>query len=244
MALIPDERWLGAVPSPEDPRDWKASDHIDLAAPLPSRFRLNLLGPVLNQGATGRCVAFSGTGLRQRDERAGGDWPVGWPPLDPQWLYDHAQAIDGLPDGLQTGTTIRAALRVLHDQGQALMAQPATASHFKIASYHAVPFDPGAIRAAIRDLGPVWVGTRWYSPWFRPVAGLMPPPSGSPVGGHAVWLFGWDDTVGGGSYLVRNSWGKGWGTNGNVYFPYRYLTPNLHDAWTTADVPGDAHYGG
>lgn len=239
--LILDERLLGAIPSPPDPRDFRLEPHLDTAATLPAKFRAPLLGPVLNQGNTGRCVAFSGTGVRQQQERADGDWPKGWPTLDPEWLYEHAEAIDGIPTppGPNRGTTIRAALQVLAKQGQPLTGKPTTAGGFRIASYWAVPYTADAIKRALVQFGPVWIAIRFDRAWFHPVRGVMPPPSSSVVGGHAIYLFGYDDSVAGGSALMRNSWGKGWGTNGNCYFPWRYLLPVLHDAWSTADVKGD-----
>lgn len=242
-----DATLLGAYPSLPDPRDFPAEDHLDTVAPLPASFKLTLLGPTLNQGDTGRCVAFSGTGVRQQEERTDGDWPHGWPPLDEEWLYTHAEAIDGLPGAPndQRGTTIRAALQVLAKDGQPLVGKPATASQFKIASYHAVPLTVDAIQRALFQLKtPVWIATSWFEPWFRPVDGVLPPRSGSVVGGHARFVFGWDDSVAAGAFLVRNSWGGSWGVNGNSYDPYRGFLPALHDAWTTADIPDDSHLEG
>jgi C1A family cysteine protease len=240
--LILGPHLLGAIPSPVDDRDYKLADHLDTAAPLPSTFRLKLLAPPLNQGNTGRCVAFSGTGLRQQQERSNGDWPKGWPPLDAEWLYEHAEAIDGIPTppGPQRGTTIRAALQVLAKQGQPLTGKLATAGNFRIASYWAVQFTEDAIKRALVQYGGVYVALRWDQSFFHPLAGVIPAPSGQIVGGHVVWLFGYDDTVAGGSALLRNSWGASWGVRGNAYIPWRYLTPLLHDAWSLADIRGDA----
>ena len=237
-ALILDATLLGAHPSPPDPNDWQLP--LDTAAPLPPKFKATLIGPVLNQGNTGRCVAFSGTGIRQQQERSDGDWPKGWPPLDPEWLYEHAEAIDGIPapPGPQRGTTVRAALQVLAKQGQPLTGKPATAPKFRIAAYHAVPFTADAIKRALVQYGPVWIAIRFNSAWFHPVNGVMPAPNGSWDGGHAIYVWGYDDTVAGGSAVIRNSWAKSWGLNGNAYFPWRYLLPALHDAWSTTDLKG------
>jgi hypothetical protein len=224
---------LGAIPSPADARDYPIV--LDTAAPLPSRFVSTLLPPPLNQHTSPMCVAFASAGVKGWEERRDGH---GFLAFDPAWLYPRAQAIDGIP-GPHDGTTIRAALRVMKSTGYALVAAPQTTNSYRIAAYYAVPQTEDGIKRAILQSGPVLIGTLWYGPWFRPVKGILPAPSGAPVGGHARYAFGWDDAIGGGSFYVRNSWGSLWGINGNSHDPYRYILPALHDAWRAVDVLGD-----
>ncbi len=40
------------------------------------------------------------------------------------------------------------------------------------------------------------------------------------LGGHATPIIGYDDTIGGGSFRVQNSWGTSWGKDGFFYMPY------------------------
>jgi len=48
------------------------------------------------------------------------------------------------------------------------------------------------------------------------------------LGGHACYCLGYDDSKS--SFIVRNSWGTGWGDKGHFYIPYQYLTnSNLAD---------------
>ena len=51
-------------------------------------------------------------------------------------------------------------------------------------------------------------------------------------GGHAVLAVGYEDAHG--HFIVRNSWGKGWGMNGYFTLPYDYLTHRhlADDFWT------------
>lgn len=64
----------------------------------------------------------------------------------------------------------------------------------------------------------------------------LPTASEQLVGGHAVMAMGYNDAEK--RFLVKNSWGTGWGLSGNLsgYFtiPYDYMTdPNLaSDFWT------------
>jgi C1A family cysteine protease len=60
----------------------------------------------------------------------------------------------------------------------------------------------------------------------------MPAPSERALGGHAVLAVGYDDA--GSWFIVRNSWGTGWGMQGYFTLPYAYLLDQTlaTDFWT------------
>jgi len=60
----------------------------------------------------------------------------------------------------------------------------------------------------------------------------MPAPTEKSIGGHAVMAVGYDDSQN--WFIVRNSWGVGWGIEGYFTLPYAYLLEqNLaSDFWT------------
>lgn len=64
--------------------------------------------------------------------------------------------------------------------------------------------------------------------------GIIPMPTGneSLLGGHAVACVGYNDNTK--KFIIRNSWGVGWGDKGYGYIDYEYLTNrNLSDdIWT------------
>ena len=64
----------------------------------------------------------------------------------------------------------------------------------------------------------------------------MPGPNEDVVGGHAVLAVGYDDDAK--TFLVRNSWGTGWGQAGYFTMPYAYLTTRglSSDFWTVRIV--------
>lgn len=63
----------------------------------------------------------------------------------------------------------------------------------------------------------------------------MPSPGEQAVGGHAVVAVGYDDSQG--WFIVRNSWGTGWGMEGYFTLPYAYLlNENLSDDFWTIRV--------
>jgi C1A family cysteine protease len=64
----------------------------------------------------------------------------------------------------------------------------------------------------------------------------LPRPDEQVIGGHAVLATGYDDSQQ--RFLVRNSWGGGWGKDGYFSLPYAYVT-NRHlasDFWTVRVV--------
>lgn len=64
--------------------------------------------------------------------------------------------------------------------------------------------------------------------------GIVPMPTqyDSPIGGHATMIVGYDDAKQ--WYIVRNSWGNGWGDKGYFYLPYAYAHNSqwCSDFWT------------
>lgn len=71
-------------------------------------------------------------------------------------------------------------------------------------------------------------------------SGLVPMPTSAEtvVGGHAVLAVGYDN--GTRTFIIRNSWGPGWGKAGYCFMPYEYLlSPALaSDCWTIRSITG------
>ena len=64
----------------------------------------------------------------------------------------------------------------------------------------------------------------------------MPKPGESVVGGHAVVGVGYDDANQ--WFIIRNSWGAGWGMKGYFTLPYTYLTDDnlASDFWSVTVI--------
>jgi C1A family cysteine protease len=71
-------------------------------------------------------------------------------------------------------------------------------------------------------------------------SGVVPMPQSDEklLGGHAVLAVGYDDAQQ--RFLVRNSWGSGWGMAGYFTMPYAYLTDSnlADDLWTVRIISG------
>jgi C1A family cysteine protease len=97
----------------------------------------------------------------------------------------------------------------------------------------------GDMRRCLAEGYPFVLGFTCYSNLpFKTSTGAipMPGPSDSVIGGHCVVAVGYDDSAQ--TFLIRNSWGKGWGRKGYGTIPYTYLLQAdlSDDFWTIRSV--------
>lgn len=222
---------MGAMQSPPDERDYLASALFAAmgikapeAAALPASFIVANRPPILNQGNTPMCVAYSTSSMKSyqdRDDQA----PTKW------WNFDEPtffRAIGGGPQGAYLRTAMDRMLKVGYP---VVSTTPHPESH-KIKAYFAVAKDILAIKQAIFSLGEIVLATPWYNSWFRPDANGMLPKADYTVGGHAIVADGWDDHYG---LRLRNSWGSAWGLSGDCFMPYAYVLHAVWEFWKAQD---------
>jgi hypothetical protein len=100
------------------------------------------------------------------------------------------------------GTSVRASAKVLQSRG--------------LISEYRWAWSADEVAAALLEVGPVVVGTNWYSSMFRVGEDRMLriEPTASVAGGHAYALTGVN--LSRGWVRVKNSWGRGWAYNGHA----------------------------
>jgi len=110
----------------------------------------------------------------------------------------------------------------------------------KIVKYFNVKQTMSDMKGYLQAGYPFIVGILVYSSFVSNQAsstGMIPMPPVNKkdyiLGGHCVLVCGYSDTLGGGVWICRNSWGTNWGDHGYFYLPYPYLTnTNLNsDNW-------------
>jgi hypothetical protein len=158
-----------------------------------------------DQGNTSMCTVFSWShwledgpmiqdGLGDREK----------PLFNVTNLYHKAQANDGIPGSNYNGSTVRAVAKILKAAG--------VVSEYRWAN------SVDDIVTCLLTIGPVVVGTRWYTSMFTPDANGLVKPTGGMAGGHAYLLNGVDTEKK--LFRIKNSWGKGWGQSGHAFISF------------------------
>lgn len=90
--------------------------------------------------------------------------------------------------------------------------------HARISGYSYVDNTVNSIKQAILS-GPVWTTMVVYDNFYDYISGCYIGGKDL-VGFHAVLIVGWYDNVCGGVWVIKNSWGRGWGMSGYCYIKY------------------------
>jgi C1A family cysteine protease len=224
-------RAFGAIQSPPDERDFQIEElyaGANLAAiSLPSTYVVPNRPPVLNQGDTPMCVAYSTSSLKSyqdRDDQSPAKW----------WNFDEPYFFR-LIGGGYNGAILRNAMDRMLKAGYPVVGGTSPTSKHKIKAYYSVGKDKTAIKTAVKTYGELVMAMPWYRSWVRsPEAGVnyvLPRPDYG-VGGHAIVIDGWDDNRR--ALRLRNSWGTVWGASGDCFLPSSYIGA-IWEIWKALD---------
>jgi hypothetical protein len=260
MNEVLEGRILNAEPSPPDPKDipflGNTARGLPAAVIKPSFRHSGKDWPVLDQHATGTCGGQAGTGLRQWQELHDTHDLPKIKKFSAFGLYDLCLKAEGKSDPNHERMLplfAKTVMTVLRDKGTPLSSR-AGAFAGKLASFEKMEgqdLSEEVVKEAIKTWGVVLVRLDWDKAWTE--TGLLPgrilPDPIGEKGGHIFVLFGWDDDVNHGSFLMRNTWGN-WapkrGTSpttklagpGNAYMRYDFfLNPARRaEVWVSVDV--------
>ena len=243
--------WYGWRPDLPDQRDFMYSAPRALVKKLPARIDLRPeCPPVYDQGAMGSCTANAigaafEFGLMKQDKSS-----VFTPSR--LFIYYNERVMEHTVN-LDNGAEIRDGIKSVNKQGVcpekmlpyeitrfADKPRPACykeALKHQVLSYHRVLRSPEQMKGCLAEGFPFVFGFTVYESFESITVSKtgrlnLPKKSEKVVGGHAVLAVGYDDASK--RFIVRNSWGSGWGQKGYFTMPYSYLAAeNLSDDFWT-----------
>lgn len=244
------DKGMGWKPSPPDQRDYRLELHEDVELPGGVDLREGM-PPIWDQGQLGSCVSF-GTGAAYAFDLNKQVEPD--PDFDPSqlFIYYNGRALEGTTD-YDSGLYIRDGIKALANQGAAPQSDwPYDINRFtekppqnafdngklrEAVEYAGVPQDLHAMKTVLAGGLPIVVGFTVYSSfWDAGSNGQVPLPSKDEKveGGHCMVVVGY----GSDKFIMRNSWGTGWGDGGYCYMPFEYLTSSdlSDDFWVVKSV--------
>lgn len=250
------KRILNALPSPERDEDWRIDTAEDAgliaAAPrIPPRKDLRAAWWRINdQGSTGSCVGWACADAVLRWHFVKTNRIGQSELLSPRFQWLAAKETDEFNSRPTTfveaeGTSLKGALDVARKfgsvkdtvlpfaSGLGYRGSAATfyaiAAQLKISMYFNLGRDIGNWRVWLATKGPIMTRLNVDSTWDKATATKGTLDAYKPKtakGGHAVALVGYTPD----SFIVRNSWGTGWGDRGFAYASLAYA----RDAFTEA----------
>lgn len=260
-ALADDDATLAARLVVQAPPSSPLPTSVDLSADVP---------PTGDQGAQGSCVAWAAgyathSYLQHQEE----GWPITDTHYQFSPAYIYNQVNNGTDGGTSVGKALDLlvsqgadTLRFSPYSDADFLSQPdsssrARAAHFKLADWNTLSTAVTPIKQVLAGGRPViarfevlpdfdainsTTNTVYNTDQGTRPAPFNPPCNAAPCsrGGHAVALIGYDDAKQ--AFHFRNSWGTGFGTNGDAWLAYSFITnSNLHfAAYAATDAPDAA----
>jgi C1A family cysteine protease len=241
----------GWIPDLPDQRDHLyAAPTAVLLQPLPASVDMRAqCPPVYNQGNLGSCTANAIAGAIEFDNDK-----QGLPAFTPSrlFVYYNERAMEGTITS-DSGAQIRDGIKSIGKQGDCsettwpydiskFTQKPPDQAYTEALTHTAVQYQRVVqnltqMKGCLADGYPFVLGISVYESFESPQVaadGHVPlPGSGEQLlGGHAVLAVGYDDASQ--WFIVRNSWGDGWGMKGYFTLPYAYVTQASlsSDFWT------------
>jgi C1A family cysteine protease len=248
---------FGWIPDLPDHRDYMYAAPVTALRALPARVDLrNQCPPVYDQGQLGSCTA-NGIAAAVQFDRMKQNLK---PDFNPSrlFIYYNERVIEGTVNQ-DSGAMIRDGIKSVATQGDCpesewpydiakFTTKPTPTCYKDALQYKAVQYQRliqnlNQMKGCLASGYPFVFGFTVYESFeSQQVAQTgvvpMPGPAEQVLGGHCVVAVGYDDSQQ--RFIIRNSWGTGWGMQGYCTMPYTYLTePNLaDDFWTVRLISG------
>jgi C1A family cysteine protease len=229
----------GALFSKPDVRDYKAKAK---SHEIPNEFELDM-PKIKNQGAVGSCVAHAlSTVVEYFNEKETGSYEE----MSTGYIYGNRRLSVYEGEGMYMRDAVCTVTKygdVPNSYFPVNVEVPyaiekfekefdnihTVGYNFKFAEYFRLK-DELAIKTCIMENGPVVLSMYWYDD-IRVINGIMFTRCVKTrnTGGHCMVIYGWNEI----GWMVQNSWGRGFGDDGNVVIPYDV---QLQEVWGVKDA--------
>lgn len=184
-----------------------------------------------------------------KKEGCNGTYTLGFMDVSRLFIYYNARARDGM-ERTDGGCSIRSALKELNAKGYCwekdwpydwgkVNVRPSSicfvqAKEHAIVDYRCMLTNT-EMMTCLAEGYPFVIGLSIFESFESKKSRLtgvieMPTPKESSRGGHAVLCVGYEKKTE--RYLMKNSWGEGWGDDGYFTIPFEYVAGYGMDAWT------------
>ncbi|MCF6291616.1 MAG: C1 family peptidase [Desulfobacterales bacterium] len=162
-------------------------------------------------------------------------------------LYEMAQKHDQWPGEDYAGSSCRGAIRGWKNMGvcseddwpyesnkpgELTIDRACAARSCIIGAYYRLRPEINDYHAALNEVSAIYVSADVHGGWFNPRAAgkkelALIVPGMDKEGGHAFAIVGYNDQ----GFIVQNSWGNGWGSDGFALWLYEDWLKNITDGW-------------
>lgn len=214
------------------------------------------LGPVMNQGNCGSCVAFASVATLEARYRismgplwtnatfspqqlfdcGGGACDYGWYPSSAASFLKSKGIVDSACSPYVSGST-----------GEDLSCNDIKCANmpsrvYKIAGFNSPSFTGGSaekVKEALKN-GPLVTTMTVYDDFLSYGGGIYKHVTGSRAGGHAISLVGYNDLER--YWIIRNSWGDTWGEGGFARISYDDISGIASSTWAFDITPDKSYF--
>lgn len=233
---------LNVTPDRLDLRDRPYLPGVALAPP--PALALGKRPPPMDQGESSACTGFALAAVIEHLLARSGRKDAG---VSPWMIYSMARRYDEFPGVAEdAGSSLRGALKGWFRHGACAdklwpgLAMPRTsgapgeewwldAVNRPLGAYYRVDMRSVTdMHVALNEVGALYASALTHAGWFEVEEAVIPVrPRKASDGGHAFAIVGYDHR----GFLVRNSWGKGWGEGGYATLTYEDWLENAMDCW-------------